>query len=210
MKQRKLRRALDKQYVEGECVWNALLRGVFDLEGAHCTNHKHLLKMLQSKIDRCDGGKVALFERTPVQWNEELMTNDERTTARAAILELSVNTRGYDCRACDPLLLTVAAVFNIRIIHNMVGIEMVYSTVNPRRIVFVSSSYCHMVHEKNVDIPRCSSCPTTDGEDGKSMKGDATCSVCGLKFPSMKNMLWHRNRFHSQQNLTQQFPNCGT
>jgi len=194
-KQRQFRRMMDKQYVEGECVWNALLRGVSDLQGEHCTTHDHLLKRLQSQVSSIrDNESVTLFERAPVEWNGTWLGRDEYLEARTVILfETIVHKHGYDCRACDPLLLTVAAVFRVKIVHDMLGTPMVYSTQNSRRVVYISSSHGHMVHDRNIDI-KADCIPELMEEEEMRVKGDAICSVCGVLFPFKINMVRHQSR----------------
>jgi len=155
------------------------------------------LHQLKSKISEIKDEKIVLFERTPVRWNGRWLTLQDYLDARTCVLNLNITTHGYDCRACDPLLLTTAAVFRIQIVHEMIGNTMVYDCAASRRIVHLSSNNSHMVHERNVERNELLlSNSKQDFEEKIREAEDAICGTCGMLFSSKNNMLRHQHTKH--------------
>lgn len=109
--------------------------------------------------------------------------------------------RGHDCRACHLLLITMAAVFYLKIVHHMEEIDEshIYSTSGPRRIVYIYSSQSDMIHSHNIDNGLESEMTTSDEDEQRVVKVDASCDICGMMFPSEKNMLRHREKHRHEK-----------
>ena len=80
----------------------------------------------KQEINKSDGGDgdvegtTQLFLNRPVKWNGRKLSKQEYMDASHAIRNCtSIQNRGYDCSACDPLLIAVTAVFQVTINHQI-------------------------------------------------------------------------------------------
>lgn len=174
------------------------------------SSHQSLLANLQHSVSNFATtqedcmGHVLLFQRHPVEWNGHPLTSQEYKEIRQAVLSTSITRHGYDCSSCDPLLVTLAATFQLEIIHQLLNdatVVVVYSVRYPCRTVHLESNSYHMVHQRNVDIrdARIQDFASRDkevGDVGSSTGGDFACKICGCTFTSRKNVNRHEKLKH--------------
>ena len=140
---------------QGECVFNSLLAGVDGLVEPTPMTHGALLQHL-----RRDFGKVS--RASDVRWSEgscepKCLPSRECEEMESALAEIQLGN-GYPCAACDPLIIAVAAVFQVNVEHDMAGPRGTggvfhFHVDRPRRVVHLVSKRGHMKFVRFVPRP---------------------------------------------------------
>jgi hypothetical protein len=81
-----------------------------------------------------------------VTWNNETLTeqfiNDSMQHLR--VFDMKKINKGYECSACDPVLILISELFGINISHQFNGSEINYTFTGATKIIHLSSNSKHM------------------------------------------------------------------
>lgn len=80
-----------------------------------------------------------------ILWNGEELTKTQLQENYERIRCIKDYNNGYDCSACDPLLLLVCQLYDTSIEHNFNGTEIKYTNKKfPGKIIYIDSNKNHM------------------------------------------------------------------
>lgn len=129
--------------VKGQCVFNALLAGVINLNTDGPLTHKDLLLSCRNHIQ--------MEQLCHVSFNGVPLTSQEFHECQQSIPNIYL-ANGYYCAAMDPLLVMVAASFSVNIVHEYMSNKFEFTVKSPKRIVYLESNASHMNHVGNRNL----------------------------------------------------------
>jgi len=111
------------------CVWDAIIKKL-NLK----TTPEGLLQKIKNKN----------IKTIDILWNGQELSDQTMEENIERIKSIKKIKDGYDCSACDPLLLLIAQLYNRTIIHKYRGVTIKYTNKNnPKKILEFTSNTEH-------------------------------------------------------------------
>ena len=124
------------------CFWDGLIRGL---------GYDEINKVLSIDNINPHTFSEALKKHNliteNVRWNGEDLIENQLKENFDSIEDFDLNTviQGYLCSTFDPFIFLVCELFELKIIHRYVNVNLEYSVSNPKRILNFVSSRSHFV-----------------------------------------------------------------
>lgn len=127
------------------CFWNGILSKLNneDLKFAHFNFNQ--TKRQNKIIYFIEQLKEKNVKTNKIQWQNTLLSKKEINENYSHINDFQIDSinKGYDCSTCDPFLLLLAEIFQLEILHQYCGHDILYKSENPRRRVLFYSNRGH-------------------------------------------------------------------
>lgn len=125
------------------CFWNGILSKLND-EDYKFANFNFIQST--NKINFFIEQLISKNTRTnKIQWQNSLLSKKEINENFEHVQNFNKSSinNGYDCSTCDPFLLLITELFQLEIVHQYCGNNILYKADNPRKKILFYSNRGH-------------------------------------------------------------------